>query len=170
MSMIEISQVSGKRTKSTKETNCVEPVDEVGLLGNLLLISKTTRALMGLRLAELGFHSGQDEALLCLDRGVPVAVSHLADKLTVRPSTVSKMMDRLIAKQLVVRTEHKSDQRRTMLLLTDAGVKARDEIIRLHAAIEKDLLSKLDIDDPDAVVKEFAKVQSCLSNRLLRLR
>ena len=80
-----------------------EPED-AKLVAVLLSISKSTRALVGLKLNEVGFHNGQDELLLALDTSTPISVSKLAGELNVRPSTVSKMLDRLIDARTVERT------------------------------------------------------------------
>lgn len=70
---------------------------EARLVSALLSISKSTRALVGLKLSELGFHNGQDELLCALDERSEMSVSKIADELCVRASTVSKMLDRLVA-------------------------------------------------------------------------
>lgn len=72
--------------------------DPLPLVRALLSISKSTRAFLALLLSDIGLHLGQDQLIACLRHGEPMSVSTLADRIAVRPSTVSKMLDRLVEK------------------------------------------------------------------------
>lgn len=81
-----------------------------GLIPSLISITKCSRALLDLRLHEIGLNAGQDHLLMALEpNGDPVLVSHLADKVGVRASTASKMLDRLEHRELVRRGNDKKD-------------------------------------------------------------
>ena len=90
-------------TADVSSTSSTEP-SEARLVCALLSVSKSTRALTRIKLAERDFHNGQDELLLALDEEAAIPVSKLADELKVRPSTVSKMLERLVRKGLVERS------------------------------------------------------------------
>ena len=143
--------------------------DDFRLVALLLSISKSTRALTGLKLAEMGFHNGQDELLLALDEEEPVSVSRLADELRVRPSTVSKMLDRLVGKGLMERMLDKRDARRTMVRITPAGLDARSELLEMRMLLEGELTAMLP-EGSDAVTALLESVATLLSARLSRLR
>jgi DNA-binding MarR family transcriptional regulator len=134
----------------------------------LLSISKSMRALHGIKLATLGFHIGQDELLMVADEK-GTSVSSIADLLSVRPSTVSKMMDRLVDKGLMERIGDGKDARRTLIRITPDGIKARKQVMQAREELEEDLAKSLGDHAPSmaATLEEFA---SLLQGRLRRLR
>lgn len=140
------------------------------VVSSLLSISKSTRAFLSLFLAEIGLHPGQDQLLDRLEFGRPVSVSVLAEQLAVRPSTVSKMLDRLIEKGFVQRINSDGDARRTMVLLTEAGEKMR---LGIHAAwqrLDGELAGGLTPEEHASLALALAKAEAILSTRLRRLR
>ncbi|KQT50201.1 hypothetical protein ASG43_21850 [Aureimonas sp. Leaf454] len=145
------------------------PVVDRNLVPFLLSVSKSTRALTGIKLAELGFHNGQDELLLALDEEAPVSVSHVADELAVRPSTISKMIDRLVAKGLVERAGDHRDARRTMVRITPRGLDARSRLLAMRSALEKELKTAYP-SDFGSLVQPLETIASVLKQRLHRLR
>ncbi|WP_061937324.1 MarR family winged helix-turn-helix transcriptional regulator [Aureimonas sp. AU22] len=149
----------------------VEPdrLSQVPLTALLLSISKKTRAIMGLKLVELGLHNGQDELLLAVRGGQPLHVSLVAKQLNVRPSTVSKMLDRLIKKGLVARISDKNDGRRTFVQITASGQVLCNEVLALHQSFEHILTEKL-VGDPAVLTHALSETEELLRNRLQRLR
>jgi DNA-binding MarR family transcriptional regulator len=151
------------------------PTDGVGeadleeMATTLLTLAKRIRVLFGLALAEAGYHNGQDHLLTCLVRGKPVTVSALADSLGVRPSTVSKMLDRLSDKGLVERGQLRTDARITTVCLTPAGEQAQAEIRRLWATVCRQVADGLP-GDPGAAMQQLRSVSEVLATRLARLR
>jgi DNA-binding MarR family transcriptional regulator len=141
---------------------------DAGVVPALLSISKSMRALHGIKLATLGFHIGQDELLIVVDEQ-GTSVSSIADQLAVRPSTVSKMMDRLVDKGLMERIGDGKDARRTLARITPDGTKARRQVMQAREELEWDLAKSLGDQAPSiaANLEEFA---SLLQGRLRRLR
>jgi DNA-binding MarR family transcriptional regulator len=139
--------------------------DEARLVALLLSISKSTRALVGLKLGELGFHNGQDELLFALDEADPVSVTKLAEELSVRPSTV----DRLIASGTAERTLDVRDARRTMVRITPAGLDARARLQEMRAKLESELVAGLAENGQD-VAAAMLDLSGNLKARLSRLR
>jgi DNA-binding MarR family transcriptional regulator len=152
---------------NSPSTTVVE--SETKLVPALLSISKSTRALMGIKLAELDFHNGQDELLVALNEEAPIAVSKLADELHVRPSTVSKMLDRLVIKNLVERIGNPRDARRTMVRITPAGLDARSLLLNIWDKLEAELSSGLS-GDAEEIIQTLDDVASKLEARISRLR
>lgn len=152
-----------------------ERIDASGdseLVSRLLSIAKSTRALVGLKLGELGFHNGQDELLFALDEGAEISVSRLADELSVRPSTVSKMLDRLITLDMAERTSDGRDARRTMVRITPKGLDARSRLFGMREKLEAELTTSLS-GDADAVADTLDTLDTLaerLKLRLARLR
>jgi DNA-binding MarR family transcriptional regulator len=140
---------------------------EAALVPKLLSIGKSIRAMMGLKLAELGLHVGQDELLLALVPEATVSVSRLADTLAVRPSTVSKMLDRLVIAGLVERAEDSRDARRTVVRMTSSGVEMQGRICELWQGVENELQ---DLPDRSVVTHNLQGLQQMLSAKLRRLR
>lgn len=143
---------------------------EAGLVTSLLSISKTTRAFLSLLLAEIDLHPGQDQLLHRLIPGQPISVSALAEQLAVRPSTVSKMLDRLIEKQLVNRSSNASDARRTMVMLTPGGEAARAEVRTLWDRLESELAGAMPEADRAPLLGALQQIDALLTAKLRRLR
>ena len=137
---------------------------------SLLRISKATRALVSLKLAEIGIHPGQDQMLDILDEEEPVAVSVLASALCVRPSTASKMIDRLLADDLVSRSETDTDKRRSLIRLTSKGAKARDAIRTVWRDMEEYLLANMPADEVARLDSALHRTDEVLAARLRRIR
>ncbi|WP_244493709.1 MarR family winged helix-turn-helix transcriptional regulator [Aureimonas sp. AU4] len=148
----------------------IQDAGEAGLVTSLLSISKTTRAFLSLLLTEIDLHPGQDQLLHRLVPGQPVSVSALADQLAVRPSTVSKMLDRLIEKQLVNRSSNATDARRTMVMLTPAGEAARDNVRGLWDRLETELAGALPEADRQPLLQALQQIDGLLTAKLRRLR
>lgn len=140
------------------------------ILPTLIAVAKSTRALLGIKLGDVGFHNGQDEFLLALDDGVLICVSDLSERLAVRPSTVSKMMDRLAERRLVERVADKEDSRRTMVRITPAGIAAKAIVQEVHDWVETDVTKDMSRAERAAMRDGLIAAQNCLATRLMRLR
>ena len=140
------------------------------LVPTLLSLAKTTRALMGIRLAELGLNQGQDELLIALEMDKPVSVSTLSDRLVVRPSTVSKMLDRLCAKGLVERLPSPQDARLTLVKLTRDGHAAKTNVRLLWDMIGIELARKMEPDGKDSMLGALGTIDELIGSKLRRLR
>lgn len=155
--------------KTLSITGAEKPPVDANMVLHLLSIAKSTRALTGLKLAEMDFHNGQDELLLALDEARPISVSRLADELHVRPSTVSKMLDRLVVKGLVERSADNRDARRTVVGITPAGLDAKSLLLKLRGKLEAELISSYP-GDLENMIQSLEVVAATLKTRLSRLR
>ncbi|WP_246233216.1 MarR family winged helix-turn-helix transcriptional regulator [Aurantimonas aggregata] len=140
------------------------------IVPSLLSIAKSTRAFLALLLAEIDLHPGQDQLLDRLDPNAPISVSALAEQLAVRPSTVSKMLDRLIEKGLVARIANSRDARRTMVQLTPLGEQAQTSIRNVWRRLETDLVASIPADDLAILDRSLARTGELLTQKLRRLR
>jgi DNA-binding MarR family transcriptional regulator len=136
----------------------------------MVSVSKSVRALLGIKLAEIGLNNGQDEAMLALDEANPVSVAVLAEKLSVRPPTVSKMLDRLVAKNLVDRVNDSSDARKTMVKITPTGLETQERIREVWSQVGSDLSEFARGEDSQVLMRELSGLQKHLTKRLTQLR
>jgi MarR family transcriptional regulator, organic hydroperoxide resistance regulator len=147
-----------------------EGEDPLPLVRALLSISKSTRAFLALLLSDIGLHLGQDQLIACLQHGEPMSVSTLADRIAVRPSTVSKMLDRLVEKGAVRRVVSAQDARRTMVLLTEEGAALKPRVAQVWARLESELSGGMSPDEARAVKDAMARMDLLLATRLRRHR
>ncbi len=145
-------------------------VSHLHLVPVLFPIAKHFRALLDTKLRDLGLEVGNDQLLLAIDELSSNAVSHLADQLAVRPSTLSKMTDRLVSKGLVKRGRLEMDARVTVLHLTDEGIQMKTEVRRIHEMLNEELANALRLDENENMLPALVSVAAALSKRLARLR
>ncbi|KQT47595.1 hypothetical protein ASG43_10995 [Aureimonas sp. Leaf454] len=155
----------------TRPASTSVPTEPQGerLVPALLSISKSMRALQGMKLAALGFHNGQDELLMAIDTKGET-VSNVAEQLSIRPSTVSKMMDRLVAKGLVERIGDSRDGRRTLIRITPDGIEARKMLIRARSELDLEIASAMNAERCAEITQELEEFAHYIAGRLRRLR
>ncbi len=145
--------------------------EEPALVAVLLSLSRSCRQLMQIKLVEVDVMVGQDQFLdlLTVERGIPVSL--LAQRLNVRPSTTSKMADRLVAQGWVLREVDDEDGRRTRLRLTPLGLEVQTEVRRIWEQTDAELASALAGASEQAnVTAILAQMSAALDGRLQRLR
>lgn len=96
-----------------------DPNDSIGYL--LMQIGKQRRTMSNALLNQQNLHSGQDLLLFYLGEEDGQTVSQLVNKLSVKPATVSNMVDRMAAEGLVERRKGTIDKRTARVFLTDKG-------------------------------------------------
>lgn len=146
------------------------PAVETQLLDKLLVIAKASRALLGVQLAEIGLNVGQDQMIVLLSPNNPSKVGAVADALNVRPSTVSKMADRLRAMGLVEKVSVDIDARCTELRLTQAGEQKKLEVQTCWETLETNLVRAHPAVDGPELRQSLEEIEIILRARLSRLR
>lgn len=110
----------------------------------LLLAARLHTARRAEKLALIGLFPGQELALQALAMRGGMTMGELADMLDVKPPTVSKMVARLSAQNLVMRAGGGKDGRQVRVALTvDGEAKAR-ELDGTWGQVEDEMLGKLD--------------------------
>ena len=138
---------------------------------SLVSIMKSGRALITIRLSEIGLHPGQDHMLMQLEAsGKPLLVCKLAEAIGVRSSTASKMLDRLESGGLVQRTHGTVDRRHTMVSLTPKGREVRDQVDELWSDVETYILRGCPQEEADAMCEATERLDAIMAERLRRLR
>lgn len=77
-------------------------------------------------------------------------------------STITRLVDRLEAAGLVLRTPDPDDRRAQRLLLTTRGVELRDEATRLHDAAVERRMNALDLAEQDQLRELLVKLRAGL--------
>jgi DNA-binding MarR family transcriptional regulator len=98
-------------------------------------------------LAAEGLFAGQDVLLLTLGSEKSLEVGEMADRLGVRPPTVSKTLTRLAEAGLVSRSSVSGDKRRVAARVTTKGRAKLDRIAGIRSRVERELLSGFDPKD-----------------------
>ncbi|MCE7029653.1 MarR family winged helix-turn-helix transcriptional regulator [Jiella avicenniae] len=151
-------------------SNALRP-DGHRFVPSLVNIMKSGRALITIRLAEIGLHPGQDHMLMQLDAsGEPQLVCKIADAIGVRSSTASKMLDRLQSGGLVERTHGTIDRRHTMVSLTPKGRDVRDQVDELWGDVEIYILRGCPQAEVEAMCHATERLDALMAERLRRLR
>jgi DNA-binding MarR family transcriptional regulator len=97
----------------------------------------------------------QSTTLLMLEDGNPKAMRSLSDYFMCDASTVTGLIDRLEARELVSRANHPTDRRVKLLTLTDEGSKLRDAIRSENQAAETERLNELLTADERVQLKKL---------------
>ncbi len=144
--------------------------DGSDLVQPLIAISKATRQLVAIRLGEIGVIVGQDQLIDYLDPVQPRSGQDAALALSVRPSTVSKMLDILERRGWCFRQADEADMRRTCVRLTEEGERMRLEVHRIWADVNGDLGRTLPQPDLHTLTAALWDIERLVSGRLSRLR
>ena len=117
-----------------------QPDEDRALVDAFVAASRALVAVAARSLADLGedVTLAQYRALVVLETRGPQRPVDLADRLHVTPPTASRMVERLVRKQLVRRVRSAQDRRMISVHLTDAGRRLVREVIhRRRAEIER---------------------------------
>lgn len=98
-------------------------------------------------LDDLGLFPGQEQLLAQLGEAGECTVGDLAEKLNVRPPTVSKSLQRLAAQGLIERNGDEGDGRRTRVRLTAAGETRVRDLEAVLEEVEEELADAFDGKD-----------------------
>jgi Mn-dependent DtxR family transcriptional regulator len=129
----------------------------------LIRISKKTRTILGLRLAEIGLATGEDDLLLALDSEHAVTVEQLSEKLSVRLPTIRKSVERLAARGLVNCVTFST------LRLTAEGAGMQPRVMAVHRKIAHDIARAIDIDRLRAITAELNDLDAGLGLSLTKV-
>lgn len=109
----------------------------------LVDLTRQYRIALGAALNDLDIYAGQEQLLLALHKSGALPPSQLAEILGVRPPTVTKMVSRLAANGLVLKTKQMGDGRMVVIALTDDGAAIMKQLAKRKKSVEKTLLAAL---------------------------
>src|SRR5690606_42066645 len=111
-----------------------------------------------------GFYAGQDQIMLALAREDGQTPGSLAERLGVRPPTITKTINRLQAQGFVEKRASSSDARQAHIFLTDAGRETIRAVERSVRKTDKQALKGRDKKDQKHRVKLLARIEANQSN------
>jgi len=97
----------------------------------------------------------QSAALTMLKPDEPQAMRALSDYFMCDASTVTGLVDRMEARQLITRSNHPTDRRVKLLALTDEGLKIKESIMNETLRNEDERLKKILTDDERKVLQDL---------------
>jgi len=103
-------------------------------------VAKSHRVRTGELLSQLGIHVGQEWILIALWTQDGQTLSQLAEKLEVQAPTITKMIQRMEAAQLVRRETSCEDARASLIFLTPKGKALQDSIDAVWQEVEAQFL------------------------------
>ncbi len=125
--------------------------------------AKAQRSRSGTHLSRIGLHPGQEAVLKVLADGDGRTMSQLALALGVQPPTVTKMVTRLSAQELVRRQLSDEDGRLACVYLTEKGREKVAFIDKAWKRLEREALSGLDDKDRKRLRKLLRVIEKNLA-------
>jgi DNA-binding MarR family transcriptional regulator len=123
--------------------------EAMAVIGRILRVARYLERDVELELGRFGLSISEFNALSALRRrGEPNALSptELSHRLMLSSGGLSKLVERLEARGLVVRTPDQTDGRGVVVALTEEGRDLQEAAIEAHVANENELLAPLDSD------------------------
>ncbi len=109
-------------------------VKRKAVMNSLQAAARLSRTALAARLLAHGFYAGQEQIMLSLDREDGQTPGQLANRLGVRPPTVTKTIGRLQAQGYVEKRSSEIDARQANIFLTETG---RNAIRDIEKAVRK---------------------------------
>jgi DNA-binding MarR family transcriptional regulator len=133
-------------------------------IGYLLVqICKTRRNQTNALLSAAGIHAGQDVLLYYLGDEDGQTVSSLVEKMCIQHATISNMIDRMEANDLVKKKKDTADRRASRVYLTATGKDAVKEVHNAWRTLEKQTTKGLTQAQKDELAALLTNVLQNLS-------
>ena len=133
-------------------------------IGKLQSAARLSRTALAARLLDHGLYAGQDQIMLALDQEDGQTPGQLAQRLGVRPPTITKTINRLQAQGFLSKQTSTSDGRQAVVSLTAEGRDAIRVIEKSVRKTEKQALKGLDKKEQKLLGKLLARIESNLGN------
>lgn len=138
----------------------------LALVGRIMWLAAAMDTELRPPFAAEGLGNGDFDVLTALRRaGAPYALRHreLTATMLVTPGAVTKRVDRLVERGLVIRDAHESDGRGQVVRLTRSGVRFVDRMIEVHLANEARLVEALSERERDQLTRLLTKLATSLA-------
>lgn len=139
-------------------------VDPGATMSRLHSAARLARTALAARLLAHGFYAGQDQIMLALDREDGQTPGTLADRLGVRPPTITKTINRLQAQGFLEKRASNSDARQAHIFLTEGGRETIQAIKKSVRKTEKQAFKGLDKKDQKTLSKLLSRIEGNLSD------
>jgi MarR family transcriptional regulator, organic hydroperoxide resistance regulator len=133
----------------------------------LTLAARRHRVRTAVLLAELGLFPGQDQVLHLLGGTDGLTMGEIADQLSIRPPTASKMIARMAAQGLLERMSKEDDARLVAVFITEAGRALGGKLGKIAKRVEKDSLAGLDDKEIRRLRRSLKRVAKNLGGQLV---
>ncbi len=128
-------------------------------ISNLLVqICKQRRNKSNALLAEADVHGGQDILLYYLSIKDGQTISELTEKMCIQYATMSNMVNRMEARELILKEKDTTDLRISRLYITDKGKNAYKHIAKVWKQMETQLSKNLSDKEQDTLKLLLIKV------------
>lgn len=128
-------------------------------------VARLIRTVLAARLLDLGLYAGQDAVMLQLAAEDGLTPGVMAQRLGVRPPTITKTIARLHAQGFVVKRASDTDQRQSHIYLTQAGQEVIKAIEKSIKRTDKDMLKGFDKKERKLLMKMLARMEGNLATR-----
>lgn len=150
---------SKKKDKPEKEIQPREPGD---LQSEVTRASRSMRTFLTNSLSHSGIYAGQDGVILALAEEDGLSAGAIADRLGVKPPTMTRTLARMEAQGFIQRQNDAADGRQLRAVLTEEGRKHVHAIQLAAKATENMALSALS----DKEIRQFLKVLRKINRNL----
>ena len=131
--------------------------------------ARMARTALAGRLLAHGFYAGQDQIMLALHTDDGLTTGQLAERVGVRPPTITKTINRLQDQGFVERRASERDGRQTHVHLTETGQSALSAINRAIRKTEKSVLAGLTGKERKRLKKLLSQIEMNLIAKTGRL-
>lgn len=138
-------------------------VNKSAVMSRLNAVARLSRTALASRLLAHGFYAGQDQIMISLDREDGQTPGQLAQRLGVRPPTVTKTINRLQTQGYVEKRASETDARQSNIYLSEQGREAIRAIEKAVRKTEKQALKGLDKKEQKALLKLLARIEANMS-------
>lgn len=125
--------------------------------------ARLSRTVLAAKLNGHGFYAGQDQIMLALSNDDGQTPGQLAQRLGVRPPTITKTINRLQAQGVLEKKPSKDDARQAHIFLTEPGRDAIRNIEKSVRKVDKQAFKGFDKKEQKALAKMLARIESNLS-------
>lgn len=120
---------------------------EINIIDTILKLSDICYSLNEDTLKNENISRPESFILLSIKPGEMITGNELAERNSLSPSRVSRIVEHMIEKDLLVRTEVRDDRRYVNLSLSKLGIKKHASIMKLKNECEKKIKSQLREDE-----------------------
>jgi DNA-binding MarR family transcriptional regulator len=125
----------------------------------LVLSARAGRTALSGRLAGMGLYPGQDAVLLALGVEDGLSLRDLAERLAVRPPTITKTVARLTTQELVEKRASDTDARQSHAFLTEKGRALVAKVRETQRTVERSALRGMSEKERKTLRKLLQKVE-----------
>ena len=143
--------------------------DKTATMSRLHSVARLARTALAARLLAHGFYAGQDQIMLALDAEDGQTPGQLAQRIGVRPPTITKTINRLQAQGFLEKRASRADARQAHIFLTDAGRETIHAIEKSVKKTEKQALKGFDKKEQKALFKLLARIEANLLDEELAM-